>query len=142
MDGSWRLCDDGIIRPVFRAAVLDRNERPVTTYFLADSGADRTTFCAELFAELALKPTSDPSNLAGVGGAVASVIVETAIEINRDAGGVIAIKGKFAAFTDPVALDMNVLGRDIINLFTLILDRNSDMVCLLGPGHRFLIVES
>jgi predicted aspartyl protease len=142
MDGLWRLCDDGILRPVFRATVLAANGRRVAVDFLADTGADRTVLCAELFRELGLTPISDPSRLEGVGGQVESFVVETDIRIIRETGEPISIKGKYAAFTDPSALDMNVLGRDITNLFPLIVDRPGDTVCLLGPGHRYVVVES
>jgi hypothetical protein len=37
------------------------------------------------------------------------------------------------------ALDMGVLGRDITNLFGLIVDRPRDLVCLLGTGHQYQI---
>jgi hypothetical protein len=34
---------------------------------------------------------------------------------------------------------MSILGRDITNQFALIIDRPRDLVCLLGPGHRYSI---
>jgi hypothetical protein len=34
---------------------------------------------------------------------------------------------------------MSVLGRDITNLFGVIVDRPGDVVCLVGQGHRYLI---
>ena len=40
----------------------------------------------------------------------------------------------FAAFTQTESLDMRVLGRDILNLFALIVDRPRDVVCLLGDA--------
>jgi hypothetical protein len=50
-------------------------------------------------------------------------------------------KGRFAAFTDPKALDMSVLGRDITNLFAVIVDRPQDLVCLLGQRQHYRIQE-
>jgi hypothetical protein len=35
---------------------------------------------------------------------------------------------------------MSVPGRDITNLFALIVNRPQDVVCLVGHGHRYLIV--
>jgi hypothetical protein len=35
---------------------------------------------------------------------------------------------------------MSVLGRDILNLFALIVDRPQETVCLLGQRHRYAIV--
>jgi hypothetical protein len=37
---------------------------------------------------------------------------------------------------------MSVLGRDISNLFALIVDRPRDLVCLLGSGHHYSITPS
>jgi hypothetical protein len=34
---------------------------------------------------------------------------------------------------------MSVLGRDITNLFAVIVDRPGDAVCLVGQGHLYLI---
>ena len=42
------------------------------------------------------------------------------------------INSHFYVLTDPSALDMSVLGRDLLNLFALIVDRPGDRVCLLG----------
>jgi hypothetical protein len=34
---------------------------------------------------------------------------------------------------------MCVLGRDIMNLFAVIVDRPGDLVCMIGRGHRYTI---
>jgi hypothetical protein len=34
---------------------------------------------------------------------------------------------------------MSVLGRDILNLFAVIVDRPSDRICLVGGNHRYVI---
>jgi len=41
--------------------------------------------------------------------------------------------------TDPASLDMSVLGRDILNLFAVIVDRPQDVVCLLTQDHVYEI---
>ncbi|MBI2808427.1 MAG: hypothetical protein HYX68_25860 [Planctomycetes bacterium] len=61
--------------------------------------------------------------------------------MKRSDGTSVSLHGEFAAFTDPAALDMSVLGRDITNLFAAIVDRPRDVVCLLGQKHRYVIVE-
>ena len=45
----------------------------------------------------------------------------------------------FAGFAEAASLDMSVLGRDILNIFTLIVDRHGDVVCLLGQQHFYTI---
>ncbi len=112
---------------------------PIPVEFLADTGADRTVLSAAVWQRLGLPHVPAEHQLAGAGGKTASVIVTTAIELPRDDGGSTVSRGQFAAFTDLKALDMSVLGRNVMNLFTLIVDRPRDVVCLLGAGHHYAI---
>jgi hypothetical protein len=107
--------------------------------FLADTGADRTVLSAAILSQLGLPSVPAPHSLGGVGGPTATVLVDTAIQFYRHDGGLAVFRGQFAAFTVPDALDMSVLGRDITNLFALIVDRPGDRVCLLGSGHQYSI---
>lgn len=34
---------------------------------------------------------------------------------------------------------MSVPGRDVTNLFALIVDRQRDLVCMVGTGHQYAI---
>jgi hypothetical protein len=43
--------------------------------------------------------------------------------------------------TDPGALDLCVLGRDILDLFAVIIDRPGKVVCLLSQKHRYAIIQ-
>lgn len=79
-------------------------------------------------------------HLRGVGGQVQFVSAPLTLRIQRETGQGIQFDGDFAAFTDPAALDMSVLGRDIMNLFAVIVDRPQDVVCMLGQRHRYTIV--
>jgi hypothetical protein len=104
-----------------------------------DTGADRTVFSADVLQALHLEPVASPDRLSGVGGQADSVIVETSIRLTHDAAGKAAFKGQFGAFTDLETLDMCVLGRDILNLFTLVVDRQGDNICLVGQDHYYTI---
>jgi hypothetical protein len=137
--GQWLLCDDGVLRPVFRASVLASDGTSIQAELLADTGADVTVLSADVLRRLGQPSLSAPAQLAGVGGAAVSVRVATAITVRRDDGGAAVFRGQFAAFTQLEALDMSVLGRDISNLFALIVDRPGDLVCLLGTGHQYSI---
>src|SRR5207244_4972972 len=78
--------------------------------------------------------------IAGVGGMVDSVVVDTAVQLFREFGGEVTFRGQYAAVTDPGSLDMSVLGRDITSLFAVIVDRPGNVVCLLGQRHRYAVV--
>jgi hypothetical protein len=80
-----------------------------------------------------------PDQLAGIGGVSPSVGVQTQLAFFRQDGSRVTFRGQFAAFTEVAALDMSVLGRDITNLFAVIVDRPGDVVCLVGQGHGYLI---
>jgi hypothetical protein len=112
----------------------------VSVWFLVDTGADRTVFSADALTALGIQP-QEAGKLGGVGGEVESVVVKTAIRMVRENGTTVLFNGHYAGFTQPEALDMSVLGRDISNLFGLIVDRPQDVACLVGHGHRYVIVS-
>ncbi len=141
IDGLWFLCDDGMIRPVIRGEIRARDQSWVKTVFLVDSGADRTVFSADLFAAVQLPPIESSEKLSGVGGVAESVIVETQIRLSHDDNGKVAFNGQFAGFIKLETLDMSVLGRDLLNLFSLIVDRQGETVCLIGQQHRYTILR-
>jgi hypothetical protein len=49
-------------------------------------------------------------------------------------------RGQYAAITAVEALDMSVLGRDVTNLFAVIVDWPQRLVCLLGQRHQYTII--
>jgi hypothetical protein len=109
--------------------------------FLIDSGADRTLLSAALLARLQLPAQSAAPGvtLSGVGGTSEFVLVTTVIALIRDDGGLVRIRGEFGGFTDPKALDMSILGRDVLDNFDLIIGRHSNEILLLAPRHRYRI---
>jgi hypothetical protein len=135
--GLWTLCDDGIIRPVIDSEVLAADG----SWLLVDVGADRTVFTAAVLATLALPHLPAPHQLGGVGGAASTVVVATHMRLSLGGGATIAFQGSFAGFTQADALDMCVLGRDVMNLFAVIVDRPGDVVCMIGQGHRYAITK-
>jgi hypothetical protein len=140
-DGEWRVCDDGVVRPVLRGSARAADGTWVSVPFLLDIGADRTVFSQGIYRELGIQPAGPAQNLEGVGGMARSVILATSIRLVRESNAHVSFDGQFAAFTDPAALDMSVLGRDLTNLFAVIVDRPQDVVCLLSHKHRYVIVE-
>ena len=139
--GEWQVCDDGVTRPLARAAVLDGDGHLIAEDSLIDSGADRTVFAPALLTRLRL-PISSASTgvtLSGIGGASPFVVLTTAVEFLRDDGGAVRVRGEFAAFTDPTATDLSVLGRDVLDNFDLIISRRRSEILLLAPRHQYRI---
>ncbi len=142
--GSWFLFQDGETRPVLRATLRSGAGTTISEQFLVDTGADRTVFSAALLEQLHLAIETPPMDLQlrGVSGSAAFAIVESVIELTRADGGTARIRGKFAAFTDPTAIDVSILGRDVLNHFDVILSRRNDELVLLAERHRYQVVAT
>jgi predicted aspartyl protease len=141
IDGQWLLADDGVMRPMISGEILAGNGSWERSEFLVDTGADRTVFSAATLAKLGLQPVAMREGISGVGGMVDSVIVETQIQLTREDAGNVVFRGQYVAVTELEALDINILGRDITNLFAVIVDRPRDVVCLVGQRHRYNIEQ-
>jgi hypothetical protein len=57
----------------------------------------------------------------------------------REVGGTAIVRGEYAAFTDPSATDLSILGRDVINNFDLILSRARNEVLMLSAPHVYRV---
>jgi hypothetical protein len=139
--GKWLVCDDGFTLPVVRMMVHGVDETHKENHLLIDTGADRTAFNGELLKKLRL-PSSEPpaqENLVGVGGSNRFVLVRTVLELTTIDGGSARLRGEFAAFPDPSAIDLSIIGRDILDLFDVILSRRRNEVRLLGTNHTYLV---
>lgn|GEM_PF-3158702 len=85
IDGSWRLCDDGIVRPVVWAEIRASDGSWVQAFFLTDCAADRTVLSENVWRSLGLPGVATTDRLEGVGGSATSVVVETQIRMARGA---------------------------------------------------------
>jgi hypothetical protein len=114
----------------------------VDARFLVDTAADATVFAEDVLNRLQLPTHAPPSGLTyqGVGGPSAIVVVTTVLEFARDDGGMARVRGQFAAFTDPQATDMSILGRDVLDHFDVIISRRRMEVLLLAPTHHYAVL--
>jgi hypothetical protein len=140
-NGEWLLCEDGERRPSLVGAVQAADGQPVEVTFLLDGGADRTVFSARFLHRLLPLIINDPeqSHLAGVGGAVNSITVETTLEFTRDDGRSVVVRGQFGVFTAYESADLSILGRDVTNNFSVIYDYPHQIVALLALPHFYEI---
>lgn len=139
--GSWFKCPDGEIRPIVHAQIVGSDGLPVTARFLVDSGADITTLGSTLLRDLQLPHQPAPSGMAlrGISGDSDFVVIDTALQFPRADGGPASIRGQFAAFTDPAASELNVLGRNLLDNFHVILSRPRNEVLLLSGNHTYSV---
>jgi hypothetical protein len=139
--GQWWVCPDGVTRPTIRLEVEDGPARLVDERFLIDSGADRTVFCAALLTRLTLPTHPLPAGLSiqGIGGRSPVVIVSTTLVVTSLSSTTARFGGQFATFTDPLAADMSILGRDVLDHFDVIFSRRRNEVLLLAPPHSYAV---
>ncbi|MEK6287153.1 MAG: hypothetical protein AABO57_15540 [Acidobacteriota bacterium] len=139
--GEWLICEDGVIRPTLAGVVRTSDGQMVDVPFLLDAGADRTVFSADFLDLLVpLQNTEvDQIRLAGVGGSVSSITIETAIGFIRDDGRVATVRGQFGVFTEGESAELSVLGRDVTNNFAVIYDYPNRAVVLLALPHYYEI---
>ena len=139
INGVWLPCDDQEIRPVIKADIQAQDASWLNIPLLVDVGADRSLLCATVFESLGYPAVRADVELGGIGGTIAPWTILTALRFLTDDGTAATIRGRLAATDDPKALDMSVLGRDILNLFAVIVDKPGDTVCLLGQRHRYRV---
>ncbi len=136
--------EDGETRPIILAEVQSREGTTVAEQFLNDTGADRTEFSQALLERLDLPFVDVPAGeqLHGISGAAPFVIVESVIELLRDDGGPARMRGTSAAFTDPLATDLSILGRDVLNHFDIILSRRNNEALFLSQRRSYQVIVS
>jgi len=140
LNGERLECDNGVVRPVLRAEIQAADGAWRAVELLVDCAADRTVLCAHVVEALKLTGSPPIETVVGVGGPVDSIIVNTVIRVIRDDGKLVLFRGAFAACRERTALDMSVLGRDILDMFALVLDRRASVVAILGGQHTYRIV--
>jgi hypothetical protein len=141
--GAWLPGDDGQIRPVITGDVFGDGGKKTPERFLVDSGADSTALSAAVLRHLALVGSPPPKGLSvlGIGGAQGFVVIQTVLEFPSESGTPARIRGQFLGFQDVTAVEMSILGRDVLDNFDVILSRQRGEVLLLAPNH-FYRVES
>lgn len=114
----------------------------LSEYFLVDTLAHNSVLSAFLLNRLNLTTQPAPTgfSLQGISGASPFVVVATSLHLPCADGGPATIRGTFAAFTDPAATDLGILGRDVLDQFDVIVSRRRDQVRLLAGNHHYQVV--
>jgi predicted aspartyl protease len=142
INGRWVLCEDGVVRPMMQAAILAAHGGWEAVEFLVDTGADRTVLSAPVLDKLGLPPGEAREEIGGLGGVTDSVVVEIQMRLLREADQPVIFRGYFTAVTQAAALDISVLGRDVLDLFAVIVDWPRSIVCLLSQRHSYTIHQA
>jgi len=140
IDGCWYPCDDEITRPIVHAEILTGEGDWLKVLLLVDTGADVTAFSADVLELFGLPIHERHDRLGGVGGVADSVTLLAQLRLTCDDGRKAVFRGEFSAFRSADALDMSVLGRDILDHFAVIADRQATLLALIRDRHRYQIV--
>ena len=141
IDGRWHLFKDGVLRPVVDGAVQTPSGTWQPVMFLLDAGANRTVFDSRflsLLLSVAL-PGDETPELAGVGGKVDCIFIQTRLAFVGVDGKRATVKGPFGVFGDPDSSDVSILGRDVTNNLDVIYSYPRRLVTLLSAPHDFQI---
>ncbi|MGH9755299.1 MAG: retropepsin-like aspartic protease [Blastocatellia bacterium] len=139
--GEWQFCEDGVVRPVMLGLFESADGEWINAELLIDTGADRTVLNTEILQKLGIDPLEAEEGISGLGGLTDAVVIQTKLQLVRETGAPVTFHSHFTAVTNPTALDLCVLGRDILDLFALIIDRPGNIVCLLSQRHRYVIIQ-
>lgn len=143
LNGEWLANRAGVLLPTITIAVRAADGSWRKSPFLVDTGAEATVLRYDLLYSLQLEPVPDDGSfLTGVGGESSSVRVATALRFERDDGVPVVFNGTYYGFTDPIALDLSVLGRDVLGHFAAVVDRPGLAVALVAGQHRYQIVSA
>jgi hypothetical protein len=107
-----------------------------------DSGADHTVLTAEVHRTLGTPSSPASLQLGGIGGSVDTARVFLQLQLLKQDGQWINVGVEGFAFVNDRITDLPVLGRDVLNLFAVILDQPADIVYLIRDRHRYVIQES
>ena len=139
IDGNWSRDVYGITSPVLTANLLGSGGILVECTFLIDTGAEVTLINHEVFQKLGLPTQPAQRQLAGLGGVVASAAIATFLVLTLSDGTTTRVRHVFHAEAHPPGSDISLLGRDVLNYFTLIVDRPNWRVHLLAGQHNYVI---
>ncbi len=139
INGRWFEADERLPQPIVEAKLETASGEWISCPFLLDTGADTTVLSAKVLRALGRPVTLARKQLGGVGGAVETWEVWTTLRFFAIDGSPASIEGAYSAFQSEHALEISVLGYDVLHLFSLIVDHHGDTVCLLRPPHRYTI---
>lgn len=133
---------DNPLAPFVNASLRTVNEQWIEVSFLIDLGADGTylpsQYAKKLGMQLDRAPTED--NVTGVGGQRAEYVPFTT-QLRFSNGDEKILELEIGIFTQADALDVPILGRDVMNCFTVLCDFRGNLVWLLDETERTQLLQ-
>ena len=131
------------LAPFVEAKVYATDDRWVKVFFLIDLGADGTYLPRKYVTKLGLQPdeAKTKDDVTGIGGRrIEHVPFTTQIRFESD-GGHRTFDLEIGVFTQEESLDVPILGRDVMNFFTVLCDVRANLVWLLDEAERTKLLQ-
>ncbi len=138
-EGRWLAGADGVERPVFDGLIAAPGGVQLAVSLLIDTGADLTVLAPAVAEQLAglVQPTPTATVVGGVGGT--QQVYELAVDLllPTTTGQRARIRGPLPILLEPGSLELSVIGRNLLDQFTLIYSRPHQTLLLLTPPDTF-----
>jgi hypothetical protein len=134
----------GAYRPFIAGYVLAADGHWVKQSFLIDSGADETFLHSRSVDLLGIDTSAlnVMDDVSGVGGPGTPYIRhDTELRFQSPKKEVVVFTGQVNVFLDPHAADFPILGRDVLNHFSVIFDWKRNVVLLIAEPDDYQVVR-
>ena len=141
IEGRWLQGADGVERPVLDGHLAVPGGTQIALSLLIDTGADSTVLAADVVEHLAgvAQPTPTTATAVGIGGAMPMYELVVDLLLSASSGQRARIHGPLPVLLMPGSLELSVIGRDVLDQFTLIYDRPQGVIFLLTPPDTFAL---
>ena len=140
INGEWQYEPDDptLVRPTIPADIAVAEERHQIV-FLVDTGADLTVIGSAYAQILYLYRQDTEESFMSASGNLAGFIATVRIVFEDSVGREVGFKLPCLVLTDTLQANCHLLGRDILDHFALICDREAGFVTLLRTPHHYTI---
>lgn len=139
IEGRWLAGGDGVERPVFDGFIAAPGGALLPVSLLIDTGADLTVLSPAVAAQLdsVVQPARTDALAGGVGGTQDLYELAVDLLLPTTTGQRARIRGPLPVFLTPGSLELSVIGRNLLDQFTLIYSRPQGTLLLLTPPDTF-----
>jgi predicted aspartyl protease len=142
IEGRWLAGADGVERPVFDGFIAAPGGVQLAISLLIDTGADLTVLAPAVAEQLAdsIRPTLTETVVGGVGGTQRVYELAVDLLLPTTTGQRARIRGPLPVIVEPGSLELSVVGRNLLDQFTLIYSRPRNVLQLLTPPDSFTLM--
>ncbi len=135
IEGRWLLGSDGVERPVVDGYISGSDGIQLPLSFLIDTGADLSILAPDVAQQLSGvdQPVLTSGTATGIGGSLPMYELAVDLLLPTKSGQRVRIHGPLPILLEPGSLELSVIGRDVLDQFTVVYSRSQDLILLLTP---------